>query len=66
MLTLKLLGMPSAALNNSPIILKTSKSQALLYYLVTNHDFHSRDLLADLLWPNMAILATTQLAIIRT
>lgn len=53
MLALKLLGIPKIELNGAPIPLKTNKSQALLYYLVTMPGFHSRDLLADLLWPQM-------------
>lgn len=53
MLALKLLGIPKLELNGAPIPFKTNKSQALLYYLVTMPGFHSRDLLADLLWPQM-------------
>ena len=53
MLTLTLFGMSAIYLHDKTVSLKTNKSQALLYYLASNRGFHSRDLLADLFWPNM-------------
>ncbi len=54
MLRLKLLGTPTIHLGNRLVALKTSKSQALLFYLAINPGGHSRDVLAALLWTEMS------------
>jgi DNA-binding SARP family transcriptional activator len=48
---LRLLGVPHLTLNGQPLRLRTRKSLALLAYLALEPGPHSRDELAELLWP---------------
>ena len=52
-LQLNLLGIPEVYIDKLPVAFETNKSQALLFYLALNPGWHSRDLLAELLWPDM-------------
>jgi len=52
-LQLNLLGAPEVFLEERTVSFETNKSQALLFYLALNPGWHSRDLLAELLWPDM-------------
>ena len=50
-LKLKLLGVPEARLDGRVLTLRTKKALALLVYLVVERGPHSREELAELLWP---------------
>jgi DNA-binding SARP family transcriptional activator len=52
-LRLNLLGIPEVYLDEQPIPFKTRKSHALLFYLVCNPGPQPRDVVAELLWPDM-------------
>ncbi len=52
-LQLNLLGASEVYIDKQPISFETNKSQALLFYVALNPGWHSRDLLAELLWPDM-------------
>ncbi|MBV7328619.1 AAA family ATPase [Chloroflexi bacterium TSY] len=53
-LTLNLLGVPEVLLGDKPLSLGTAKAKALLFYLVVTGQPHSRAMLVDLLWGEMA------------
>ncbi len=52
-LRLNLLGVPEVYIDEQSVSFETNKSQALLFYLALTPGWHSRDLLAELLWPDM-------------
>ncbi|RMG93361.1 MAG: SARP family transcriptional regulator, partial [Chloroflexi bacterium] len=53
-LKLDLLGRPKIAIDDVPVTgLVSAKARALLFYLAVTGEFHSRQWLAGLLWPNM-------------
>src|SRR6266446_2432427 len=53
---LKLLGPAEAALDGRPIVFRTKKALALLVYLAVDPGPHSRERLADLLWPDTDVV----------
>ena len=50
-LTLSLLGPPRVELDGAAVHIGRRKAVALLAYLALTHASHSRDVLAELLWP---------------
>ncbi|MEM7124930.1 MAG: BTAD domain-containing putative transcriptional regulator [Chloroflexota bacterium] len=53
-LFLNLLGIPEILLGNEPVTLGTAKAKALLFYLAATGQPHSRSVLVNLLWGEMA------------
>ena len=53
MLSLNLLGTPEIKLDETVVSLNTAKARALLFYLATTGQTHSRETLLDLLWGEM-------------
>jgi DNA-binding SARP family transcriptional activator len=53
---LNLLGPPTAALDGEPIVFRTKKTLSLLTYLAVDPGPHSREMLADLLWPEANVV----------
>src|SRR5579884_1146985 len=49
-LTIRLLGAPEVCVAGAPLVLHNQKAKALLYYLATTGQTHTRDHLATLLW----------------
>jgi DNA-binding SARP family transcriptional activator/predicted ATPase len=49
-LTIRLLGAPAVSVGDAPLALNNQKAKALLYYLATTGQAHTRDHLATLLW----------------
>ena len=57
-LALRLFGFPHASLDGTPIDVRRRKEFALLIYLAVTQRAHSRDVLADLLWPGYGQTST--------